>query len=101
FQMGSQGSKIDFRQAVIDLTSKKGKQEDEAFWEQLWCQDSGQGVSDIFAMIPAEDVRKLREDYPKNLASLLYKTLEKIQHARDNPSTMSERKVIFPLCSHV
>ncbi|VDM64350.1 unnamed protein product [Angiostrongylus costaricensis] len=91
--MGSQGSKIDFRQAVIDLTSKKGKQ-DEAFWEQLWSPDSGQGVSDIFAMIPAEDVRRLREDYPKNLASLFYKTLEKIQHARDTPSTLSERKVI-------
>ncbi|KJH52327.1 hypothetical protein DICVIV_01529 [Dictyocaulus viviparus] len=83
--MGAQGSKIDFRQAVIDLTSKKGKQDDETFWEQLWSPDSVQSVGDIFAMIPSEDVRKLRDDYPKNLASLCYKVLEKLQHARDNP----------------
>ncbi|PIO71609.1 hypothetical protein TELCIR_06483 [Teladorsagia circumcincta] len=45
-------------------------------------------------MIPADDIRKLREDSPKNLATLCYKTLEKLQHARDHPNELSERKVI-------
>ncbi|KIH53941.1 hypothetical protein ANCDUO_15915 [Ancylostoma duodenale] len=92
--MGAQGSKVNFRQAVIDLTSKPGKQDDESFWEQLWSPDSVHSVNDVFAMIPADDVRKLREDSPKNLATLCYKTLEKLQYARDNPSTLCERKVI-------
>ncbi|EPB68889.1 hypothetical protein ANCCEY_12026 [Ancylostoma ceylanicum] len=92
--MGAQGSKVNFRQAVIDLTSKPGKQDDESFWEQLWSPESVHSVNDVFAMIPADDVRKLREDSPKNLATLCYKTLEKLQYARDNPSTLCERKVI-------
>ncbi|KAK5983518.1 High temperature-Induced Dauer formation [Trichostrongylus colubriformis] len=92
--MGAQGSKVNFRQAVIDLTSKHGKQNDENFWEQLWSPDSVQSVNDVFAMIPADDIRKLREDSPKNLATLCYKTLEKLQHARDHPNELSERKVL-------
>ncbi|WKY11124.1 hypothetical protein Q1695_003012 [Nippostrongylus brasiliensis] len=92
--MGAQGSKINFRQAVIDLTSKSGKQSDDSFWEQLWSPENVHSVNDVFAMIPSEDIRKLREDSPKNLATLCYKTLEKLQHARDNPTSLSERKVI-------
>ncbi|ETN82140.1 hypothetical protein NECAME_08131, partial [Necator americanus] len=99
FRMGAQGSKVNFRQAVIDLTSKPGKQDDDSFWEQLWSPDSVHSVNDVFAMIPADDVRKLREDSPKNLATLCYKTLEKLQYARDHPNNLSERKVAFEIDS--
>lgn len=92
--MGQQGSKVNFRQAVIDLTSKTGKKEDDAFWEQLWTPDNVNNVNQVFAMIPAEDIRKLREDSPKNLATLCYKTYEKLQSARDNPSNIQPAKVI-------
>ncbi|CAD6185152.1 unnamed protein product [Caenorhabditis auriculariae] len=92
--MGAQGSKVNFRQAVMDLTSKPGKQDDDTFWDQLWSSESVNSVNDVYAMIPSEEIRRLREDAPKNLATLCYKALEKLQNARDHPATINQKKVI-------
>ncbi|KAK6029454.1 hypothetical protein OSTOST_04438 [Ostertagia ostertagi] len=66
---------------------------DDTFWEQLWSPDNIHSVNDVFAMIPADDIRKLREDSPKNLATLCYKTLEKLQHARDHPNECGKKVI--------
>ncbi|KAF1747435.1 hypothetical protein GCK72_023897 [Caenorhabditis remanei] len=88
--MGAQGSRVDFKQAVLDLTSKPGK-DDEQFWDQAWWPDS---VNDIFAMIPGEDIRKLRDESPKNLATLVYKAVEKIQFSKNHPGNIDQKKTI-------
>ncbi|XP_065065613.1 protein HID1-like isoform X2 [Rhopilema esculentum] len=80
--MGGTDSKLSFRQAVVQLTSKKTPVEvnDEVFWDQFWC-DSISTVNDIFALIPASEIRTLREECPSNLATLCYKCVEKLVNA--------------------
>ncbi|CAI4229407.1 unnamed protein product [Auanema sp. JU1783] len=92
--MGAQESKVNFRDAVINLTNKASKQEDDSFWEQLWSSESIESANDLFAMIPTEDIRKLRDESPKNLAALSYKALEKIMAFRENPIPADSKKVI-------
>ncbi|XP_065659802.1 protein HID1 isoform X2 [Hydra vulgaris] len=83
--MGAADSKLNFRQAVVQLTSKKTPIEvsDEAFWEQFW-MDSITNVNDVFALIPAAEIRTLREECPSNLATLCYKCVEKLVNAASN-----------------
>eukprot|EP00794_Sanderia_malayensis_P008932 gene8932-9884_t len=80
--MGGANSKLSFRQAVVQLTSKKTPIEvhDEIFWDQFW-NDSVSNVNDLFALIPAAEIRTLREECPSNLATLCYKCVEKLVNA--------------------
>ena len=109
-EMGNTDTKLAFRKAVVQLTTKKtvcrwrNKQllkfavrlfiyriwwlfsftmhwfsqaleaGDDAFWAQFWT-DPSVSVSDIFTLIPATEIRSLRDDNPSNLATLLYKVL--------------------------
>ncbi len=45
---------------------------DDAFWDQFWA-DTVTSVTDVFALIPAAEIRALREESPSNLATLCYK----------------------------
>ena len=50
---------------------------DEAFWSQFW-SESATCVQDVFTLIPAAEIRALREESPSNLATLCYKAVEKL-----------------------
>lgn len=91
--MGNSGSKVNFRKAVIELTTKKSKGEEDAFWEELWSANVN-SAADVFALVPAEDVRSLRDNAPNNLASLCYKTVDRLVAARDSPSSLNASKVL-------
>ncbi|KAM9716603.1 LOW QUALITY PROTEIN: protein HID1b [Menidia menidia] len=75
--MGNSDTKLHFRKAVIQLTTSTQPVEasDEAFWDQFWVESSI-GVQDIFALVPAAEIRAVREESPSNLATLCYKVLE-------------------------
>lgn len=45
---------------------------DDAFWDQFWA-DSSTTVQDVFALVPAAEIRAVREESPSNLATLCYK----------------------------
>lgn len=45
---------------------------DDAFWDQFWA-DTATSVQDVFALVPAAEIRALREESPSNLATLCYK----------------------------
>lgn len=45
---------------------------DDAFWDQFWA-DASTTVQDIFALVPAAEIRAVREESPSNLATLCYK----------------------------
>uniref|UniRef100_A0A8K9UJ47 HID1 domain containing n=1 Tax=Oncorhynchus mykiss TaxID=8022 RepID=A0A8K9UJ47_ONCMY len=75
--MGNTDSKLNFRKAVIQLTTKTQPVEatDDAFWDQFWA-DTATTVQDVFALVPAAEIRAVREESPSNLATLCYKTDE-------------------------
>lgn len=84
--MGNTDSKLNFRKAVIQLTTKTQPIEarDEAFWEQFWGESGLQGAQDVFALVPAAEIRALREEAPSNLATLCYKAVERLVRAADS-----------------
>ncbi|KAK3591336.1 hypothetical protein CHS0354_028443 [Potamilus streckersoni] len=83
--MGNADTKLNFRKAVIQLTTKTQPIEasDEAFWEQFW-SDSVTCVQDVFTLIPAAEIRALREESPSNLATLCYKAVEQLVAAAES-----------------
>ncbi|XP_033630554.1 protein HID1-like isoform X3 [Asterias rubens] len=83
--MGGTDSKLNFRKAVVQLTTKTQPVEagDDAFWDQFWA-DTVTSVSDVFALIPAAEIRALREESPSNLATLCYKAVEKLVSASES-----------------
>jgi len=55
---------------------------DEAFWSQFWTETLS-SVQDVFTLIPAAEIRSLREESPSNLATLCYKAVEKLVQAAE------------------
>lgn len=47
---------------------------DDAFWDQFWA-DTSISVQDVFALVPAAEIRAVREESPSNLATLCYKVM--------------------------
>ena len=47
---------------------------DDAFWDQFWA-DTTTTVQDVFALVPAAEIRAVREESPSNLATLCYKVI--------------------------
>ncbi|XP_056634691.1 protein HID1 [Diorhabda sublineata] len=83
--MGNVDTKLNFRKAVVQLTSKSEPidSSDDTFWEQFWSENVS-NVQDIFTLVPAIEIRQLREEAPSNLATLCYKAVEKLVKAVDN-----------------
>lgn len=83
--MGNVDTKLNFRKAVVQLTSKIEPIDvtDDTFWEQFWSENVT-NVQDIFTLVPATEIRSLREEAPTNLATLCYKAVERIVKAVDN-----------------
>uniref|UniRef100_A0A8C2GQ06 HID1 domain containing b n=1 Tax=Cyprinus carpio TaxID=7962 RepID=A0A8C2GQ06_CYPCA len=77
--MGNSDSKLNFRKAVIQLTTKTQPVEasEDVFWDQFWT-DVNLTAQDMFALVPAAEIRAVREESPSNLATLCYKAVERL-----------------------
>ncbi|XP_053727616.1 protein HID1b isoform X2 [Synchiropus splendidus] len=98
--MGNSETKLHFRKAVIQLTTKTQPVEaaDDAFWDQFWA-DTSTSVQDIFTLVPAAEIRAVREESPSNLATLCYKAVERLVCGADSgcPSD-NERQIVLNCC---
>ncbi|XP_049291159.1 protein HID1 [Anopheles funestus] len=95
--MGNTDTKLNFRKAIVQLTSKSQPIDasDDAFWEQFWCEHNTP-VQDVFALVPANEIRKVRDVMPKNLATLCYKATERMVRAVDNSCrTQGEQQTVL------
>lgn len=69
--------------------------DDDTFWEQFWSENVT-SVQDVFTLVPAREVRALREEAPSNLATLCYKAVEKLVKAVDNSCrTQQEQQTVL------
>ncbi|TSK87570.1 Protein HID1 [Bagarius yarrelli] len=100
--MGNTDSKLKFRKAVIQLTTKTQPVEatDDAFWDQFW-EDTATTVQDVFALVPAAEIRALREESPSNLATLCYKAVEKLVQAAESGCPSEREKQVVLNCTHI
>ncbi|XP_068238982.1 protein HID1 isoform X2 [Palaemon carinicauda] len=95
--MGNADTKLHFRKAVVQLTTKTSPIDasDDSFWDQFW-GDHVTTIQDVFALIPAAEIRSLREEAPSNLATLCYKAVEKLVRAADTGcSTHQEQQIVL------
>ncbi|XKL68494.1 hypothetical protein PGB90_003985 [Kerria lacca] len=99
--MGNSDTKLNFRKAVIQLTTKSQKPidaNDENFWDQFLTENV-LNIQDVFTLIPASDIRSLREKAPLNLATLCNKAIEKLVKAVDNSCrTYQEQQTVLNCC---
>lgn len=98
--MGNSDTKIQLRKAIVQLTSKSSPidAKDDEFWDQF-CSDSITNINDVFALITSTDIRSLREESPSNLATLVYKAVEKLRKAtRTLCNTTSQQTVVLNSC---
>ncbi|OWK15392.1 HID1, partial [Cervus elaphus hippelaphus] len=73
---------------------------DDAFWDQFWA-DTATSVQDVFALVPAAEIRAVREESPSNLATLCYKAVEKlVQGAESGCHSEKERQIVLS-CSRL
>ncbi|XP_014245507.1 protein HID1 [Cimex lectularius] len=95
--MGNSDTKLNFRKAVIQLTAKTQPIDagDNTFWDQFWSENVT-NVQDVFTLVPATEIRALREEAPSNLATLCYKAVEKLVRAVDNSCrTQQEQQTVL------
>ncbi|XP_030255155.1 protein HID1b isoform X1 [Sparus aurata] len=97
--MGNADTKLHFRKAVIQLTTKTQPVEatDDAFWDQFWV-DSSTTIQDVFALVPAAEIRAVREESPSNLATLCYKAVERLVQAADSGCPSEKQRQIVLNC---
>lgn len=100
--MGNADTKLNFRKAVIQLTTKTQPidESDNQFWDQFWC-DNVLNVQDIFTLIPALEIRTLREEAPANLSTLVTKAIEKIIKAVDNSCRIQQEQQSVLNCTRL
>uniref|UniRef100_UPI003AAF82A4 protein HID1b isoform X2 n=1 Tax=Centroberyx gerrardi TaxID=166262 RepID=UPI003AAF82A4 len=100
--MGNADSKLHFRKAVIQLTTKTQPVEatDDAFWDQFWA-DTATTVQDVFALVPAAEIRAVREESPSNLATLCYKAVEKLVQGADSGCPSEKERQIVLNCTRL
>ncbi|XP_072229876.1 protein HID1b [Leuresthes tenuis] len=100
--MGNADTKLHFRKAVIQLTTKTQPVEasDEVFWDQFWV-DSSIAVQDIFALVPAAEIRAVREESPSNLATLCYKAVERLVQCADSGCPSEKERQIVVNCTRL
>ncbi|KAG7215457.1 hypothetical protein INR49_003233 [Caranx melampygus] len=95
--MGNSDTKLHFRKAVIQLTTRTQPVEatDDLFWDQFWV-DASTTAQDVFTLVPAAEIRAVREESPSNLATLCYKAVERLVQGADSgcPSER-ERQVVL------
>lgn len=100
--MGNSDTKLNFRQAVIQLTSKTQPIDasDNTFWNQFWSENVT-NAQDIFTLIPSAEIRALREESPSNLATLCYKAVEKLVNAVDSSCRMAHEQQTVLNCTRL
>ncbi|XP_068633146.1 protein HID1 [Battus philenor] len=98
--MGNADTKLNFRKAVVQLTSKTQPIDasDDGFWDQFWAECIT-NVQDVYTLVPGAEIRALREESPNNLATLVYKAVEKMVKTVDSSCrTQREQQIALNCC---
>ncbi len=69
--MGASDSKLQFKSHINTLTDQRVLAKDHEFWKVLYT--AALTETEVYEAIQPEDVRKLREQQPGNLATIIYK----------------------------
>ncbi|XP_062304961.1 protein HID1 isoform X2 [Osmerus eperlanus] len=83
-----------------DCSDEPVEATDDAFWDQFWA-DTATTVQDVFALVPAAEIRAVREESPSNLATLCYKAVEKLVQGAESGCPSEREKQVVLNCSRM
>jgi hypothetical protein len=69
--MGLAASKQDYPSYLRALVEREIAPDDDQFWDAFWSMPGS--VEDIFNSVKPDDVRRMKQQHPRNLAILLNK----------------------------
>ncbi|RLN65190.1 hypothetical protein BBJ28_00020374 [Nothophytophthora sp. Chile5] len=81
--MGNSDSKSKFRESVYKLNNEVISSKNLEFWDKLWRIPTV--AEEIFTLIQPDDVRMLRHQQPKNLATMLRQAVSQLVQIVDTP----------------
>ncbi|DBA00246.1 TPA: hypothetical protein N0F65_007890 [Lagenidium giganteum] len=81
--MGNSDSKSKFRESVYKLNNEVISAKNLEFWDKLWRIPTV--AEEIFTLIQPDDVRMLRRQQPKNLATMLRQAVSQLIQIVDTP----------------
>uniref|UniRef100_A0AAQ6A7V0 HID1 domain containing b n=1 Tax=Amphiprion ocellaris TaxID=80972 RepID=A0AAQ6A7V0_AMPOC len=73
---------------------------DDVFWDQFWAESST-AMQDVFALVPAAEIRAVREESPSNLATLCYKAVERLVQGADSGCPSEKERQIVVNCTRL
>ncbi|CAJ0753766.1 6874_t:CDS:10 [Entrophospora sp. SA101] len=74
--MGATDSKLAFRKGVFRLFEERNIGPNDEYWSQFWILP--ETSEDVFSLIGAQDIRRVRDHARENLETLILKTFERI-----------------------
>ncbi|CAG8637960.1 14560_t:CDS:10, partial [Dentiscutata heterogama] len=86
-EMGATDSKLAFRKGVFRLFEERNIDVFDEYWTQFW--DLPESADDVFSLVGAQDVRRVRDQARENLETLIHKITDQMFHimrAPDFPS---------------
>ncbi|CAG8803400.1 735_t:CDS:2, partial [Gigaspora rosea] len=70
-EMGATDSKLAFRKGVFRLFEERNIDVSDEYWIQFW--DLPESADDVFSLVGAQDIRRVRDQARENLETLIHK----------------------------
>lgn len=82
--MGATESKMAFRKGVFRLFEQRNIPSTAVdFWSQFWSLPTS--ADDVFALVTTQDIRRVRDQAPENLVTLVEKLVSRATHVMHSP----------------
>ncbi|KAL2315240.1 Hid-1 family protein P27G11.12 [Schizosaccharomyces pombe] len=82
--MGSQQSKLDFRNAVLRLHEERNIPKFDLIWERLWTLP--ETTEDVFHLMSIDDLTKVKDNAPENLQTIIAVLWDKLEDLQKETS---------------
>eukprot|EP01059_Diplonema_ambulator_P034727 TRINITY_DN7943_c1_g2_i1.p1 TRINITY_DN7943_c1_g2~~TRINITY_DN7943_c1_g2_i1.p1 ORF type:complete len:828 (+),score=267.82 TRINITY_DN7943_c1_g2_i1:1054-3537(+) len=76
--MGAGGSKEEFSQRIAKLVASSACDVDPSFWRPVFLTEAT--LDEIHFLLKVDELRRVRAEYPENLALLIFQCMEQLRH---------------------
>ncbi|KAJ1654253.1 hypothetical protein IWQ61_005782 [Dispira simplex] len=80
--MGNTDSKITFRKGIFRLSQERRLAATDDYWASLW--NVPDSADDIFSLFTTQDIRRIRDQAPENLVTLVSKLYEHLHQIKSS-----------------
>ncbi|CAG8509868.1 1865_t:CDS:10 [Ambispora gerdemannii] len=96
--MGATDSKLAFRKGVFKLFEERNIPASDEYWSQFWLLP--ESADDVFSLVGASDIRRVRDHARENLETLINKVIERLFRIVKAPDFPSPQNSTFQLLNY-